>query len=43
MLVVPVAVQKSDVGVVIVGGREVSSHKAYQESVKRCVCVVCLV
>lgn len=52
LLVVPVAVQKGDEGVVIVGGREISSYQAFQESVKRCVryvpsvmsviCVMCV-
>ncbi len=35
MLVVPVGIQQGDGGVVIVGGREVTSHQGAQESVKR--------
>ena len=35
LLVVPVGIQQGDVGVVIVGGREVTSHRGTQDSVKR--------
>ncbi len=35
MLVVPVGIQQGDGGVVIVGGREATSHQGAQESVKR--------